>query len=66
MESNLHKDTAISYFWLGLVQRDMRDLKGALNSLQKAANITSNVFGENKEPVQRHGSQLLFAWYCAA
>ena len=42
MRSNVlgdHKDIAYSYCELGLVQHQMEDLKGALDSLQRAANM---------------------------
>ena len=36
---NQYKDTAASYYLLGTVQHKMGDLKGAVASLQKAANM---------------------------
>ena len=40
--------TSYSYHLLGLVQRDMGDLKGALASSEKAANMGSNVLCDHQ------------------
>ena len=44
-----HQHTANTYYWLGLVQCDMGNLKGALGSLQRAGNMRLNLFGDHKE-----------------
>ena len=44
-----HQDTASSYYWLGQVQRDIRDIKGAIDSLQRAANMRSSVLGDHQD-----------------
>ena len=52
MRSNLlgdHEYTASSYYWLGQTQRDMGDLKGAMDSLQRAANMRSSVLGDHED-----------------
>ena len=52
MRSNLlgdHKETASSYYWLGLVQRDIGDLKGALDSLERATNMESNLLDDHED-----------------
>ena len=52
MRSNLlgdHKETASSHYWLGLVQHDIGDLKGALDSLQRRTNMESNLLGDHED-----------------
>ena len=62
MESNLlgdHEDTAYSYFWLGSVQRDMGDLKRALDSLQKATNMRLSSLGDHEDTASSYQSLVL-------
>ena len=44
-----HEDTARSYHMLGIVQRDMGNLKGALESLQRAALMRSDLLGDHED-----------------
>ena len=42
-----HEKTARSYHELGVVQRGMGDLKGALESLQKALDMRTKLLGDH-------------------
>ena len=42
-----HEETARSYYELGVVQRGMGDLKGALKSLQKAEDMRTKLLGDH-------------------
>ena len=51
-----HKDTAESYYWLGIVQREMSDFSGALDSLQKSARLRKELFGDNLQTADSYHS----------
>ena len=62
MTSNVlgdHKDTASSYYDLGVVQLDAGNLSGALESFKKASQLRNELLGEHLDTAKSLSLQTL-------